>query len=57
MDLSESFSVRAYQNFKVFFYGMAQLFAHFICWYRDELLTHFDFSVCLDSNSISLIGC
>ena len=36
---------------------MAQLSAHFINWYRDKLLTHFDSSVCLDSNSISLIGC
>ena len=40
---------------KVFFYGMEQLLAHFISCYRDELLTHFDYLVCLGQLSVELV--
>ena len=40
---------------KVLFYGMEQLFAHLISCYRDELLTHFDYLVCLGQLSVELV--
>ena len=47
MVLNLKWNCSDHKNLEVFFYGMVQLFAHYIPYLRDLLLTSVDFLVCL----------